>query len=306
MFAVAGVTGQTGAAVASELLERGQQVRVLVRSAEKGAAWRERGADVSVLSLDDVAALVSAFEGIDGAYLIVPPCYDSPDPNAAAFRVVDAYRAALEARPLARLVVLSSIGAQHPDKTGPIIPCHYLERELSKLTRTRCTFLRSAYFMENLPNFLPAIKGDGVLPVLFSPSRVTAMVSVRDIGRFSANTLMAASGPQPPSPPRMSSQAAAAEHDVVEISGPTDQSFNDVAALFSKALGTAVKAVQVPEANIVATLTGVGLPRPTAELYREMAMGVDSGRVAFERGPVRQVRGPTRIEDAIHGFVALG
>jgi uncharacterized protein YbjT (DUF2867 family) len=92
----------------------------------------------------------------------------------------------------------------------------------------------------------------------------------------------------------------------VEFSGPTDQSFNDVAALFSKALGSPVKAVQVPEASIVATLTGVGLPRPTAELYREMAMGVESGRVAFERGPIRQVRGSTRIDDAIHGFVALG
>jgi uncharacterized protein YbjT (DUF2867 family) len=286
MFVVAGVTGQTGAAVARALLDQKKSVRVLVRSAEKAAAWRARGAAMSVLSLDDSEALAAALKGAEGAYLIVPPCYESPDPNAAACRVVDAYRAALEASPVEHVIALSSIGAQHPDKTGPIIPCHYSEQQLSKLTQTRCTFLRSAYFMENLPNFMRAIKGQGVLPVFSSPSRLTAMVSVQDIGRFAAAAFA----------------EAPAAHQVVEISGPSEHSFDDVAALFSQTLGTGVKAVQVPASSIVATLTSVGMPAPTAELYRQMALAVESGLVAFERGKVRQVRGSVTLEEAIRRF----
>jgi uncharacterized protein YbjT (DUF2867 family) len=181
------------------------------------------------------------------------------------------------------VVLLSSIGAQHPDKTGPIKPCNYAEQQLSKLTDTKCTFLRAAYFMENLASFMGAVKGQGVLPVLFSPARKIAMVAVQDIGRVTADAL--AEGAQ--------------THQVIEISGPTEQSFDDVAALLSKLLGTPVKAVQVPEASIVATLTGIGMPAPHAELYRQMAMAVEAGLVAFERGKVRQWRGAVRIEDAV-------
>jgi uncharacterized protein YbjT (DUF2867 family) len=263
-------------------------VRVLVRSEAKGASWKGKGASVSVASLADSVALAAALDGAQGAYLIVPPCYESAEPNAAACRVVDAYRDALERAPVQRVVLLSSIGAQHAEKTGPIIPCHYAEQQLAALTQTQCTFLRSAYFMENLPSFMGAIRGQGVLPVLFSPSRKVAMVSVQDIGRFAASALV----------------ESIPAHQVVEIGGPTEQSFEEVAALFSKALGSAVQAVQVPEGSIVDALTSVGMPRPTAELYREMAMGVDAGRVAFERGKVRQVRGEVSIEEAIRRFTS--
>lgn len=283
MFVVAGVTGQTGAAVAQALIDQKKSVRVLVRSEEKGAPWKAKGAEVSVASLDDAAALTAALHGAEGAYLLVPPAYESADPLASGRRVVDALAAALAKNPLRHAVVLSSVGAQHPEKTGPIIACHYAEQQLSQLTETPCTFLRAAYFMENFKGFMGAIKGQGVLPALSSPSRTIAMVSVQDIGRFTARALL----------------EGAPRHQVVEISGPTDQSFDDVAALLSKALGSPVKAVQVPEAGIVPTLTRIGMPTPTAELYREMAMGVEAGLVAFERGEVRQVRGSVRIEDAI-------
>jgi uncharacterized protein YbjT (DUF2867 family) len=238
------------------------------------------------LNLADARALAAALEGADAAYLIVPPCYESTAPNSAACRIVDGYCKALEASAVKHLVLLSSIGAQHPDRTGSIVSCHYAERQLRELTQTRCTFLRSAYFMENLPAFLRTIKGQGVLPALFSPSRAMGMVSVQDIGRFSAAAL---------GEPRD-------VHQVVELSGPVERSFDDVAALFASALGRAVKAVRVPEASIVATLTGLGMPTPTAELYREMALAVDSGLVAFERGNVRQVRGSVTLEEAIRRF----
>jgi len=48
MFVIAGVTGNTGGVVAKTLLDEGQKVRVIVRSADKAAAYKARGAEVFV------------------------------------------------------------------------------------------------------------------------------------------------------------------------------------------------------------------------------------------------------------------
>ncbi|THJ17400.1 MAG: NAD-dependent epimerase/dehydratase family protein [Nitrospira sp. CG24B] len=66
MFVVLGATGNTGSAVVETLLSKNQPVRVVVRSADKGAGWKAKGADVAVASLDDVSALTKAFEGAKG------------------------------------------------------------------------------------------------------------------------------------------------------------------------------------------------------------------------------------------------
>ena len=75
MFVVLGATGHTGAAVVETLLARKQPVRVVVRSADKRAAWRAKGVEVAVASLDDVPALTKALQGALGVYLLVPPNY---------------------------------------------------------------------------------------------------------------------------------------------------------------------------------------------------------------------------------------
>ena len=44
MFVVLGATGNTGSAVVESLLSKKQPVRVVVRSAAKGAGWKANGA----------------------------------------------------------------------------------------------------------------------------------------------------------------------------------------------------------------------------------------------------------------------
>jgi len=79
MFVVIGATGNTGSAVADTLLSRKQSVRIVVRSADKGAAWKAKGAEIAVASLDDVSALTKVLEGAKGLYLLVPPNYGAQD-----------------------------------------------------------------------------------------------------------------------------------------------------------------------------------------------------------------------------------
>lgn len=42
MYAVMGITGQVGSAVAEDLLANGEQVRAVLRNASKAAKWKER------------------------------------------------------------------------------------------------------------------------------------------------------------------------------------------------------------------------------------------------------------------------
>ncbi|MDB5366568.1 MAG: putative NmrA-like family protein, partial [Rhodospirillales bacterium] len=49
MFAVLGITGQVGGAVARALLANGQKVRAVVRDAAKGAPWAAQGCEVAVV-----------------------------------------------------------------------------------------------------------------------------------------------------------------------------------------------------------------------------------------------------------------
>lgn len=276
MYVVAGVSGQTGSVVAEALLAAGKAVRVLVRSQDKGREFKARGAEVAVASLEDSDALAAALHGAEGAYLLIPP----PGPEvkgivARGRRIIDSIAAALGKSPVPHVVVLSSIGAQHPDGTGPIVTVNYAERELVKLSGIRFTFVRAAYFMENLGGLLGAVQHAGVLPSLANPTTAFPMIATRDIGEVAAQALL--------SPP--------AESQFIELAGPKDYSFTDAAAAFCQALGKPVSAVAIPPEGIVAALTQAGVGEEMAGLTREMAVGMDAGRVSFAGGAARAMRG---------------
>src|SRR6185295_10459226 len=117
MYAIAGVTGHTGSAAATALLAQGKPVRVIVRDAARAAAWRARGAEIAVASLDDRAALTAALTGAAGAFLLLPPTgtTTSATPLDDNARLSAALASAVHAAKLPHVVLLSSVGAHHPD-----------------------------------------------------------------------------------------------------------------------------------------------------------------------------------------------
>ena len=212
----------------------------------------------------------------EGPSLLTPP----PGPErkaiaARARRIIDSIAAALGKSPVPHVVILSSIGAQHADGTGPIVTVNYAERTLTKLSGIRFTFVRAAYFLENLGGLLGAVQHAGILPSLANPSTAFPMVATRDIGEVAAQALQ--------SPP--------VKTQIIELAGPKDYTFTEAAAAFSQALGKPVSVVPVPPEGIVPALTQAGLGEEMAGLMREMAVGMDAGRVAFAGGTARVVRG---------------
>src|SRR3954453_12090376 len=80
MYAITGITGKVGGAVARTLLADGQSVRAVVRNADKGQVWRERGCKVALATIEDAASLSAAFQGAEAVFVLVPPNFDPP-PN---------------------------------------------------------------------------------------------------------------------------------------------------------------------------------------------------------------------------------
>lgn len=109
VFFVSGITGHVGGAAARQLLEEGHTVRTLARDPLKAAQWSRDGVDVRQGDFNDAAAVAGALEGVDAAYLMLPPVMaPAPDfPEAKA--IIASFREALRQAPPPRLVVLSSV-----------------------------------------------------------------------------------------------------------------------------------------------------------------------------------------------------
>ena len=126
MFVISGVTGHTGSVVAQSLIDRGHPVRVIVRSEAKGESWKAKGAEVAIADIMDVDAMTNA-------YRVRPApisCCRRIWPNAAFIDESLERAASIVAAAGgedATCGSLSSVGAQHEERVGPIAAVARLE-----------------------------------------------------------------------------------------------------------------------------------------------------------------------------------
>ena len=283
MYAITGVTGRTGSVVAETLLAQGKQVRVVVRDAAKGARWLARGAQVAMADLDDGDALTRAFAGTQGAYVLLPPRPASTDPLSTNAKLAATIANAVRASGVPHVVLLSSLGAQHADGTGPIRALHAAERELAA-TGAGFTAIRAAYFQENWGASLGTLASGAIYS--FLPTDLSfPQVSTIDIGRAAAAALV--------------EDASRGETRVIELTGPREVSGEDIARALTKLTGKPVTVQAAPLDAVVPTFMSFGFSVQVAELFRELYEGIISGRVAQEGGKARALRGSIGIEETL-------
>ena len=285
MFVVLGATGNTGSAVVETLLSKKQSVRVIVRSADKGACWKAKGADVAVASLDDVSVLTKAFEGAKGLYLLVPPNYGAEAWLADQRARMDRAAEAVQKSGVDHVVFLSSVGGHLHGGTGPIRAASYGEQALGCLAK-RLTILRPCYFMDNWAPVIGAAKAQGVLPTFIAPTAKIPMISTKDIGRIGAEQLMTGGyGKQ-----------------IVEMAGPDEYSPDQAAAALSQILGKTVTAQHAPLSAVVPTFKSFGFSDEAARLFEEMYTAFSKGAIGYEY-PDKLVRGTVTLDDVLRTMV---
>ena len=285
MFVVLEATGHTGSVVAETLLARKQAVRVVVRSADKGASWKAKGAEVSVASIDDAPALTKALLGATGVYLLVPPNYGASAWLADQRSRMDRVSEAVGKSGVAHVVFLSSIGGHISGETGPIRAARYGEQVLG-CSAKRLTILRPCYFMENWTPVIGAAKAEGVLPTFIAPQAKIPMISTQDIGRLGAEHLIAGGwGKQ-----------------IVEMAGPEEYSPDQVAETLGVILGKAVSAQHAPLSAVAPTFKSFGFSDEAARLFEEMYTSFSKGTIGYEH-PASLVRGTVTLTEALREMV---
>jgi uncharacterized protein YbjT (DUF2867 family) len=266
MIAITGATGHTGKRAAEALLQNGEQVRVIGRDAKKLEPLAKEGAELFVGDLADVTSMTNAFSSAAAAYLMIPPAMERDPFRAYQEQISDSYAAAVERAKVSHVVVLSSVGAWHAEKTGPIVGLHNLEQKLRRIAGLNALFLRPANFMENLLMSLEPLRSMGFLPGP-SPANVSLpMIASQDIGAYAAKRLRARdfSG--------MSTQ---------ELLGPRDVTMKEAAGIIGAAIGSPkLGYMEVPFMMIEPALAKMGMPKSSASLMVEMWKAGNAGLLA--------------------------
>jgi NAD(P)H dehydrogenase (quinone) len=286
MFAVMGITGNVGGALADTLLLHGKKVRGIVRDAAKAQAWEKKGVEIVTSNYDN--HLSTAFSGVEGVFVMIPPNL-APEPGFpdSVVRIAAIKKALMAARP-PKAVLLSSWGSEKTSGLGLIAANRIFELELGD-TNVPSAFLRPAWFMENLVYSLSAARSTGNYFSFYQPlERPYAMVATKDVGRMGAQTLL------------QDWQG----NRVIEISGPNLYSSEDAAATLGEAIGRPITAVAVPRNTWVDTLAENGMPADRSGAYIEMVDSLNSGWIHFGVPGTEQTKGATDLVTTVKALVA--
>jgi NAD(P)H dehydrogenase (quinone) len=276
MYAVTGITGQVGSAVANSLLDMGQTVRAVVRNPDRARDWAAKGCEIAEADFADGDALTRAFSGVDGVFILIPPMFD-PSPGFPEVRaVITTLRTALEAARPPKIVCLSTIGAQ-AKKPNLLNQLGLVEQGLSELPFP-IAFLRAAWFMENSQwDVAPARAG--AMPCFLQPiEKAVPMIATADIGKLAANLL----------------QESWTGRRIVELESRHRVTPIEIAAAFAKILDHEVRTEVVAHDTWHDLFVGQGMKNPTPRI--QMLDGFNEGWIAFERDGTEYVLGETPFE----------
>ena len=279
MYAVTGITGKVGAAVARSLLSADQPVRAVVRDRGKGAAWAKLGCDIAVADYSDATALAKAFEGTEGVFAMLPPVFDPTPgfPEARGF-IESMYAALAKAKPK-KVVALSTIGADAPQPN--LLNALGLMENALKTLPMPIVFLRAAWFMENAAWDIPSARQGNIQSYLQPLERPIPMIATDDVGRTAAALL----------------QEHAQGQRVVELEGARRVSPIALADAFSKALAHPVRAQAVPRDQWESIFRDQGMKNPTPRI--QMIDGFNAGWIDFPNHGANARKGSIGIDQAI-------
>ena len=263
MYTILGATGNTGSVVANKLLERQEHVRVVGREAKKLAPFASRGAEAFVADAGDAEALSRAFAGAEAVYALIPPHVTSSDFRGYQSQVTNALAKAIETAKVKHAVVLSSIGAGKPDKTGPVVGLHEMEAKLSKIPGLNALFLRTGYFMENTLAQIAIIRSFGMMAGPVRADLPLPMIATRDIGEVAAEALV-----------RLDFHGLHTR----ELLGQRDISYKEVARIAGTAIGKpAIAYIELPAEQVIQAMTAMGMSKNFATLICEMSDALNDG-----------------------------
>lgn len=284
MYAITGITGKVGGALARKLLDARQPVQAVVRDAAKGRIWADKGCEVAIAEMEDAETLAQAFVGSEAVFILPPSEFDPEPGYPEAQKVIDAVFAALKAARPARVLCLSTIGAD-ASENNLLTQRTMMEEALSELS-IPITFLRPGWFLENVLWDVASARDEGVIRSFLMPAdKPFAMVATEDIGRTAAELI----------------QQDWTGKRIVELEGPTRVSPNDLATAFANSLGHPVQVEIVPRDTWETLFRGQGMKNPLPRM--RMLDGFNEGWINFPANGDLALKGIVSAETVITNMV---
>ena len=281
MILLTGVTGKTGGATASALLDKGAPLRALVRDEAKAGDLKSAGVELVVGDIADAGTVRKALAGAEKAFLTLP---NGEHQLANEKQFTDLAKEA----GVKHLVKMSSMEAV-PDAQTPIPRGHWAAEEYIRASGLEWTMVKPNFFMQNLLASAGMIKEQRKFSLPMGDG-TTGMADTRDIGAVCAEVLTGdGHGGQS-----------------YEITGPEVITFYEVAERFSEVLGEKVEYLPMPMETFRERMTNVLAPwhlDAVCELFREIdEIGLDHTTDTFKQLMGRE---PTSLRQFIEDHIAL-
>jgi uncharacterized protein YbjT (DUF2867 family) len=269
VIVVTGASGRVGHQVAERLLSAGRAVRAVARNVEKLEPLGARGADVCSGSFHDRAFLTRVFRGAKAAFLLTPVDVAARDVNAEQKQNVESIAAAIRDSGLGNVVLLSSWGAEVPERIGGIIGCHWFEQLLDGISGLNVVHLRPVWFMENFLWNIPLIKMAGINGLAIKPDVRFPTIATRDIAPVAADYL---------------AKLEFKGRTVHYLNGARDYTMIEVTRVLGASIGKPdLRYVEFPKAILRKGLVeSGGLTPNAAELAFEINQGINTGALRAE------------------------
>jgi uncharacterized protein YbjT (DUF2867 family) len=288
MYAIIGATGNIGSKTADTLLEKGEKVRVIGRSAARLQRFVDKGAEAAVGNLKDADFLTRAFSGATGVFAMIPPDYTAKDFRAYQNEIGQNIATGIARSGVNYVVNLSSQGADLSAGTGPILGLRDQEKRLNDLAGVNVLHLRPTYFMENLLMNIPIINEHGYAGSAVRGDQKFAMIATRDIAAYVVERLV---------------QRDFAGKTVQDLLGQRDLSLHEATAAIGWAIGKPdLKYVQFSYEDAAKWMTETGISPDVSRLFVEMSKALSDGLFAVGRPRTPENTTPTSIEEFAETF----
>ena len=277
----AGSTGNVGLPLVKLLVSAGHEVTVITSNSERRNAIEALGARAAVGTISDPEFLTNAFTGADAVFTMTPPAMGTNIIENIA-QAGNAYAEAIRTSGVQRVVMLSSIGAELAEGTGPIKAVHRVEQSFQQLQGVNLTILRSGYFFYNFFRDIPMIRNQHVLLNNYGGADKLLFAHPKDIAAAIAEEL------------QTTGSGIEVKYMVSDI-----LTGDEVAVALGEAIGMAdLRWLAVPDAELEQGMRAAGLPQELAGLITEMGRATREGLVTadfFESAA--EVSGRTKLAE---------
>lgn len=269
MITILGATGHVGGKIADILIKKGEKVRLVARTAERLRPFVGKQAQALAGDALDVEFLVKAFKDTDAVFTLIPPNFKTEKFMSYADKIGESIARALEIARVKYVVNLSSIGAELPEGTGPIVGLNHMEKRLNGVKGLNVLHIRAGFFMENLISNIDLIRSKGINGGAGRGDLKLPMIATKDIAAYAAERLI-----------KKDFTGASVRY----LLGQRDLSTIEATEIIGRKINKPDLAyVMFPYDEAEKGMVAAGLSPDMSRLYVEMSKAFNEGRIKSEK-----------------------